>query len=63
MPQYSRGKASKYKCPATLRAEATVASADNHSNIFYRASAKFVTRFISKINCQVCHQMMQVSRE
>ena len=27
-----------------------VASADNHS-IFYRACAKFVTRFASKINC------------
>ena len=39
-----------------------VASADNRS-IFYRACAKFVTQFASKINCQVCHQMARVSRE
>ena len=39
-----------------------VASADNRS-IFYRASVKFVTRFASKINRQVCRQMARVSRE
>ena len=39
-----------------------VASADNRS-ISYRACAKFVTRFASKINRQVCRQMARVSRE
>ena len=39
-----------------------VASGENRS-IFYHACAKFVTRFASKINCQVCHQMEQVWRE
>ena len=36
-----------------------VASADNHS-IFYLGCTKFVARFTSKINRQVCHQMAQV---
>ena len=35
------------------------ASADNRL-IFYRACAKFVTRFASKINRQVCRQMARV---
>ena len=39
-----------------------LASADNHS-IFYHACVKFITRFASKINCQVCCQMMRVLRE
>ena len=39
-----------------------VASADNHS-IFYLGCTKFVARFTSKINRQVCHQTAQVSRE
>ena len=39
-----------------------VPSGDNRS-IFYRACAKFVTRFASKINHQVCRQMARVSRE
>ena len=39
-----------------------VASADNRS-IFYRVCEKFVTRFASKINRQVCRQMARVSRE
>ena len=39
-----------------------VASADNHS-IFYCACVKFITRFTSKINCQVCRQMARVSWE
>ena len=39
-----------------------VASADNYS-IFYCACMKFVTRFASKINHQVCCQMARVSRE
>ena len=38
-----------------------VASADNRS-IFYRACAKFVTRFASKINRQVCHQMAGIKQ-
>ena len=56
----------------TLRAEATffavwagvqkVASADNCS-IFYHVYAKFVMRFASKINRQVCRQMARVSWE
>ena len=36
-----------------------VASADNRP-ILYRACAKFVTRFASKINGQVCRQMARV---
>ena len=39
-----------------------VVSADNRS-IFYRACAKFVTRFASKSNRHVCHQMRRVSRK
>ena len=39
-----------------------VPSADNRS-IFYRACVKFVMRFASKINRQVCRQMARVSRE
>ena len=39
-----------------------VASVDNRS-IFYRACAKFATRFATKINRQVCRQMARVSRE
>ena len=39
-----------------------VASVDNRS-IFYRACAKFVTRFARKINHQVCRQMARVLRE
>ena len=35
---------------------------DNRS-IFYRACAKFVTPFASKINREVCRQMARVSRE
>ena len=49
-----------------LRAEATFSlgelACDNRS-IFYRACVKFVTRFASKINCEVCSQMARVSRE
>ena len=39
-----------------------VLSADNRS-IFYRVCAKFVTRFASKINRQICRQVARVSRE
>ena len=39
-----------------------VAFSDNHS-IFYHACVKFVTRFASKINRQVCHQLARVSWE
>ena len=39
-----------------------VASVDNRS-IFYRACAKFVSWFVSKIHCEVCRQMARVSRE
>ena len=38
------------------------ASANNRS-IFYHAFAKFATQFTSKINCQVCCQMVRVSQE
>ena len=39
-----------------------VASANNRS-IFYHARVKYITRFVSKINCQVCRQMARVLRE
>ena len=39
-----------------------VAFADNRS-IFHHACAKFVMRFASKINCQVCCQMARASQE
>ena len=39
-----------------------VALADNRS-IFYCAYVKYVTRFVSKINRQVCRQMARVLRE
>ena len=49
-----------------LRAEAAFSlgelACDNRS-IFYRACPKFVTRFASKINREVCRQMARVSRE
>ena len=50
----------------SLRAEAAFSlgelACDNRS-IFYRACPKFVTRFASKINPEVCRQMARVSLE
>ena len=49
-----------------LRAEATFSLGElawDNRSIFYRACAKFVTRFASKLNREVCRQIARVSRE